>query len=114
MRIAGEVKTGFAYPWSGAMFFTASVPMRLADLSSREALSFKVRGDGRTYQLMLFFGAQPMPAMLPFAAGPEWTTVRVPLKDFQGADLSRVRAIAFTAGAPVGAFELQIDDVELK
>ena len=114
LRIAGEVKSGFAYPWSGALFFTASVPMQLADLSSREALTFKVRGDGRRYQLMLFFGSQPMPAMVPFATSAEWTTVRVPLKDFQGADLSRVRAIAFTAGAPVGAFELQIDDVELK
>ena len=114
LRIAGEVKSGFAYPWSGALFFTASVPMQLADLSSREALTFKVRGDGRRYQLMLFFGSQPMPAMVPFATSAEWTTVRVPLKDFQGADLSRVRAIAFTAGAPTGAFALQIDDVELK
>ena len=36
------------------------------------------------------------------------------LSDFNGANLSRVRGLAFTAGQPVGAFEFQIDSVELE
>jgi hypothetical protein len=63
---------------------------------------------------MLFHGSQQMPSMQSFEAGPEWKEIRIFLKDFNGADLARVRAIAFTAGQPEGAFAFRIDSVELK
>jgi imidazolonepropionase-like amidohydrolase len=116
LAVSGEIKAGFAFPWSGAMYFPATQPMQPADLSARKALVFRVRGDGRSYSAMLFSGVQmqSMPSVRPFTAGPEWTEVRIPLADFNGADLSRVRGLAFTAGQPVGAFAFQIDSVELK
>ena len=116
LAVSGEIKTGFAFPWSGAMYLPATQPMQPADLSSRKTLVFRVRGDGRHYSAMLFSGVQmqSMPSVKPFVAGPEWTEVRIPLDSFNGADLSRVRGFAFTAGQPVGAFAFQIDDVELK
>lgn len=116
LAVSGEVKTGFAFPWAGAMYFPASVPMQPADLAARKELSFKVRGDGRTYSAMLFSGAQlqSMPSIKPFVAGPEWTQIRISLSEFNGADLARVRGFAFTAGQPVGAFAFEIDDVEVK
>ncbi len=116
LAVSGEIKTGFAFPWSGAMYFPAAQAMQPADLSARKALVFKVRGDGRTYSAMLFSGVQlqSMPSVKPFVAGPEWKEVRIPLAGFNGADLSRVRGIAFTAGQPAGAFAFQIDSVELK
>lgn len=116
LAVSGEIKTGFAFPWSGAMYFPASQPMQPADLSTRKTLVFRARGDGRNYSVMLFSGVQmqSMPSMKPFVAGPEWTEVRIPLDGFNGADLSRVRGFAFTAGQPIGAFAFQIDDVELK
>jgi hypothetical protein len=40
--------------------------------------------------------------------------VRLALSAFQGGDLTQVRGIAFTAGQPHGAFELLLDDVELR
>lgn len=116
LRVAGEVKPGFAYPWAGVMFFPAAQPMAPVDLSSRSELVFKVRGDGRTYSAMLFSGAsaQGMPSVQTFVAGSEWTEVRLALSAFQGGDLTQVRGIAFTAGQPHGAFELLLDDVELR
>lgn len=116
LAVSGEIKPGFAFPWSGAMFFPAAQAMQPADLSARKALVFRVRGDGRTYSAMLFSGAQvqSMPSIRPFVAGPEWSEIRIPLDGFTGADLSRVRGFAFTAGQPQGAFAFQIDDVELK
>ncbi len=116
LAVSGEIKTGFAFPWSGAMYFPAAQPMQPADLSARKELVFRARGDGRNYSVMLFSGVQmqSMPSMKPFVAGPEWTEVRIPLSGFSGADLSRVRGLAFTAGQPVGAFAFQIDSVELK
>lgn len=116
LAVSGEIKPGFAFPWSGAMYFPASQPMQPVDLSARKELVFRVRGDARTYSAMLFSGplAQSMPSVRPFTAGPEWTEVRIPLADFKGADLARVRGLAFTAGQPAGDFAFQIDNVELK
>jgi imidazolonepropionase-like amidohydrolase len=116
LAVSGEIKPGFAFPWSGAMFFPAKAAMQPADLSARTELVFRVRGDGRNYSVMLFSGVQmqSMPSMKPFVAGPAWTEVRIPLNGFNGADLARVRAFAFTAGQPQGAFRFEIDDVEVK
>ncbi|TYT27037.1 amidohydrolase family protein [Luteimonas viscosa] len=116
LRIGGEIRPGFAYPWAGVMFFPAAQPMQPVDLSARRELVFQVRGDGRTYSAMLFSGPsmQGMPSVQAFTAGPQWREIRLPLSAFAGGDLSRVRGIAFTAGAPQGAFEFRIDRVELR
>jgi hypothetical protein len=55
-----------------------------------------------------------MPSMQAFTAGSEWREVRIPLSAFAGADIATLRAVAFTAGQPRGAFELYIDRVELR
>ena len=116
LQVRGEVRPGFAFPWSGMMFFPAAQPMQPVDLSTRGTLVFRVRGDGRTYSAMLFSGAPDaaMPAVQAFVAGPEWTQVRLSLADFAGADLTRVRGIAWTAGVPAGAFEFALDDVAVE
>lgn len=40
--------------------------------------------------------------------------MRLPLAGFAGADTSLLRAVAFTAGQPAGAFAFRIDRVELR
>ena len=94
----------------------ATEPMKPVDLSARDELVFQVRGDGRSYNAMLFSGpsAQGLPSTRTFVAGPEWREVRLRLADFPGADPSLLRAVAFTAGPPAGAFEFVIDQVELR
>lgn len=116
LRIAGEVRPGFAFPWAGVMFLPATEPMQPVDFSGRTELVFRVRGDGRRYSAMLFSGpsVQGMPSIQAFEAGPEWTEVRLPLAGFAGGDPSQLRGIAFTAGQPAGSFEFFIDHVELR
>lgn len=116
LEVKGEVKPGFGFPWSGVIFFPAQQPMQPVDLSQRRELVFHARGDGRSYQVLLFSGqaAQGMPSMQSFVAGPQWREIRVPLSAFNGADTQRVRGIAFTAGQPHGMFAFRIDGVELR
>ncbi len=116
LAIDGEIVQGAAFPWAGVVFLPGAEPMDPVDLSARRELVFQTRGDGREYQVMLLSGpsVQGMPAMRAFVAGPQWSTVRLPLADFAGADLARVRGIGFAAGAPLGRFALVIDEVELK
>lgn len=116
LRVAGEIKPGFNYPWAGVMFFPASQPMQPVDLSARRELVFQVRGDGRSYQAMLFSGPsmQGMPSTQGFIAGKEWQQVHLPLAGFNGADLAKTRAITFAATKPEGGFAFEIDNVELR
>lgn len=116
LKVSGEIGPGFAYPWAGVAFSPAPQPMQPADVSARSTLVFHARGDGRNYTAMLITGdsMQGMPAMQTFTAGPDWREVRLPLSAFAGADLKRVRAIAFTAGQPAGRFTFRIDRVELQ
>ncbi|MEN1941436.1 CIA30 family protein [Luteimonas sp. MJ174] len=116
LRVSGQIRPGFAFPWAGTMFHPGAQPMQPVDASARSELVFQARGDGRSYQAMLFSGPsmQGMPAMQSFTAGPEWQEVRIPLSAFAGADMATLRAVAITAGMPEGAFELDIDRVELR
>ncbi|MBJ6981590.1 CIA30 family protein [Luteimonas sp. MC1572] len=116
LRVAGEIRPGFAFPWAGTMFHPGAQPMQPVDASARSELVFQARGDGRGYQVMLFSGPsmQALPSMQAFTAGPEWREVRIPLASFAGADVATLRAVAITAGQPQGAFELYIDQVELR
>lgn len=116
LRVRGALRAGAAYPWSGAMLAPADRIMQPVDASGLRELVFQVRGDGRVYTAMVFSGAsaQGMPGMVPFQAGSEWREVRIPLSDFAGADLARLRGLAFVAGLPEGEFEFHIDALEFR
>ena len=54
LRVTGEVMEGFAFPWSGVMFSPGAGPMQPANLASHKAIQFWAKGDGQTYQVMMF------------------------------------------------------------
>ena len=118
LRVEGEVAaTGFAFPWSGAIFFPGEQPMQPVDFSAREVLRFRTRGDGRTYSVMLFGGSAgaTIPATVPFTATPAWTEVEIPLVRFPTATPGLIGGLAFAAQAPpAGAYTFELDDVEIR
>ena len=112
LQVTGEIKGGAPFAWAGAMFFPATTPMSPVDFSKFKELVFWARGDGREYQLMMFatqFGN--IPQSQPFAAGPEWREVVIPLKAFGGMNGSDVRGILFSADPKPGRFSFAIDNV---
>lgn len=114
LEISGEVKKGFPFPWSGAIFFPGDRPMEPADLSAARELVFWSRGDGRTYLVYMFAKSLGMmPAQQTFVAGPEWTRHAIPLSDFPGLDPTGIMGIFFGAGSELGTFQLRIDKVQL-
>ncbi len=116
MQISGEIKAGFAYPWSGAMWFPAAQPMQALDYSARTEVVFDVQGDGGRYNVMVFSGesVQGIPVMQSFVANQSWRQVRMKLADFQGADFKQLRGIAITAGDAPHAFQFTIDNFEVR
>jgi imidazolonepropionase-like amidohydrolase len=113
LEISGEMMPGI-FGWAGAMFFPGSAPMAPMNLSNKSAISFWTKGDGRTYQVMLWAKSKgALPLTKSFTAGSEWTRFSLPLSDF-GTDGHDLKAIMFAELAIPGKFTFEIDEVRLE
>ncbi len=115
LETTGTVAPGLSYAWAGPMFMPGAKAMDPVNLSAAKSLSFWAKGDGRTYQVMMFAqSAGQMPLSVDFVAGPEWKKYTFPFSAFQGIDGHDIQGIAFTAGLPAGPFKLQLDEVSFQ
>ena len=115
LETTGKVAPGLSYGWAGPMFMPGTKPMDAANLSAAKAVSFWAKGDGRTYQVMMFSQTSgQMPVSVDFIAGPEWKQYTFPFSAFQGVSARDIQGIAFTAGQPAGSFTLQLDEVSFQ
>ena len=117
LRVAGELADkGFAGAW-----VALDGRAQPADVTDFEGIRLRIRGNG-TFQLALRAG--PLPGFnyaAPVEAGTDWTQVTVPFVNLQAAregapaiDLRAVRWMGVsTRSGSTGAFQLDIDDVEL-
>jgi ABC-type uncharacterized transport system permease subunit len=115
LLITGEIAPGSPYPWAGAIFLPGLKPFAPANLSSKKEVSFWVKGDGRTYRLMLFSASRgQIPASQSFVAGPEWKRCSFPISSFQGMDGHDLEGLLFSGGPAPGKFAFQIDQVGIR
>jgi imidazolonepropionase-like amidohydrolase len=116
MRVTGEIAGGSPNPWAGPQLSPGAGPFRPADLSGAGGLSFRARGDGRTYALVVFSESRGFqPAFWMFTPGKGgWTDHRVTWDELGGLDGSDITSIVFSAGAPAGGFVLELDDVVIE
>lgn len=113
LAIKASIKSGFAYPWAGVVFFPGAKPMMPADLSHANTLKFKVKGDGAKYQVGFTMQGSFIPSNVTFTATSDWQEVRLPFSQFKGLDSSIVTMLSFNAGPAVGDYQFQIADVRL-
>ncbi len=116
MRLSGTITLGTTWSWAGILLNPGDKPMAPVDARACSELVFHARGDGRELAVVLFSGAQMAsePPRVMIRPGKDWQEIRVPLARFLGADLAQFRAIAITAGLPAGAYEFDIDSVEIR
>jgi ABC-2 type transport system permease protein len=117
LEVTGEIGNGIQYPFAGTMFFPEGPPMKgLMDYSAKKTLSFKARGDGRRYILMVISGlaVDGIPLMQDFETGPEWREVKLDMPSYSNVDWKRVRAIGVGSMGPTGPFRFEIDDVRVE
>ena len=115
LRVTGEVMEGFAFPWSGVMFSPGPAPMQPANLSGHKTIQFWAKGDGQTYQVMMFtkkLGYRP--AIQTFVAGLEWKLFTLTFAAFGDVDGIDIMAIAWAAGPKTGPFQLELDNIRLQ
>jgi len=113
LAIDATVAPGLPFAWSGVAFMPGAQPMQPANLSAARQVRFKVRGDGKTYQMMAMSQGVQMPGAKSFVAGPEWTEVTIPFSDLKGVDPAAVTMLGFNAGPQPGEYRFEIADVRL-
>jgi imidazolonepropionase-like amidohydrolase len=114
LSVSGTIDGSLPYAWYGAMWSPSDVPMRPADLSSKKALHFSAKGDGKTVRVMVFAQSKGrIPLMQSFVAGPEWEEHTMTWNDF-GTDGSDIMAVIFAGGPAAGAFQFQVDEVRVE
>lgn len=113
LRMTGTITDAVPFAWAGAMWSPGAQPMQPVDLSARSGLTFRARGDGRPYRVLVFSQSRGMvPLARDFTAPAEWTEFVMSWQDF-GINGSDVMAILFVGSPPAGSFELFVDDVRL-
>ena len=115
LSVHGEVTGAVPFAWSGAMLNPGDAVFAPVDLSLAKEIVFSARGDGQTYQLLLFTRRKGRePARHAFVAGKRWTEQRVPLSSLDPGGGSDVVGIAFVAGPRPGRYAFQLDDIALR
>lgn len=115
LRISGFIEDRPLPRWAGAQFSPGARMMAPANLSARKAITFRARGDGRTYAIMIFsLSGGFSRAEKTFVAAREWGMHRFELKDFEGCNVRTVMAVFLGGGPDTGPFELLIDDVRIE
>ncbi len=113
LAIEGEVTDVAPQPWAGAQLSPG--PMwQPVDLRDAGGLGFHLRGDGRTYALLVFTqtdGFTPSATHL-VTATDDWTRHDVTWAEL-GVEPKDVTAIMWSAGPPAGAFRFLLDGVDL-
>ncbi|MEW7848983.1 CIA30 family protein [Massilia aurea] len=113
LAVQASVAPGLPFAWSSVAFMPGTTPMQPVDLSAAKVVRFKVRGDGKTYQVMLMGAASNRPSSVPFVAGKEWAEISVPFSAFAGIEPTAVAMLAFSAGPQPGEYRFELADVRL-
>lgn len=115
LQVSGTIDPGLPFAWSGAMFSPGTVPLSPTDLSSKRAIRFSARGDGKTYRIMVFSPSRgEIPLRQTFVAGEEWKEYVFTFASFSGIDGKDVAAFLWVGGPEGGPFGFQIDGVRLE
>lgn len=116
LEVSGKIKAGFAFPWAGAFFGPGNKAMQPVNYSNAKELVFWVKGDGRTYSVMMLsnISAAGAPPSQQFATSKDWKEIRLPLDGFEGLELSSISGFSFNATGSEGEFNFMIDNVDIR
>ncbi|MGB8960044.1 MAG: amidohydrolase family protein [Candidatus Aminicenantales bacterium] len=114
LLVKGTLSDAAMVRWAGAMFIPGSMMMAPADLSSKKVLSFRVKGLGPGFSVMMFVkSAGFMPRIQTFPVSDDWREIVLPFEKF-GTDGRDIMGILICASGKPGDFAFQVDDVRLR
>lgn len=110
LRVEGEIRPGFNWPFAGVVWWPGDRPMTPTDLSNYDGLRIRIRGNQDNLRLMVFTGSgRGRPAQTRIAISPEWDEITIPFDDLQDVDTKEISGIGIYAGPEEGPFEFDLD-----
>jgi len=113
LKVIGEVKQGFMFPWSGFSYLLGKDPQSGVDLSNISAIRFKAKGGSKTTQLsvLIFQSGSMHPLQEDLILTQDWQDFKVELAQFKNLDLTDVANISIVRTQKTGQFEFMIDNL---
>ena len=114
LRIAGELKRKFNFPWAGAFISFSQDNKQPMDLRGLSGVTFDAKGTTGKYKLMLMSTKQQMrPVEVPFEVTDQWQSRTAAFSTIKPQLLSSVTGMVIVASLPTERFQLMIDNIEL-
>jgi imidazolonepropionase-like amidohydrolase len=115
LQVTGRVAPGGFFSWAGAALQPAATALAAVDMSQRQGIHFWARGDGRTYQVMLFAKSRGrIPLLHAFTAEAGWKRYDLPWSTFNGYEGHDVQLVVFAAVMPPGDFSFRLAGVGIE
>lgn len=112
LQITGTIAPALPFAWAGVNFYPGPTQWAPANLSQKTGISFWAKGDGKTYNIMIFSGSMmAMPTSVQFVASAEWQHYTFPFSQFGSVDSHEIMSIVFSGGPTPGPFIFEIDEV---
>lgn len=107
LNVSGTLRSGFAFPYAGAMWSAADVPMQPIDRRGWTRFRLKATGNLDRLRVMFFSGSNPQPIWRDVETG---GTVEIELSELAGLDLSAFQSVGIFAAEPMGEFDIVIEE----
>jgi hypothetical protein len=111
LRVTGTLRSGFAFPYAGAMWNAAEVPMQTTDRRGWTSLRLRTRGDIERLRVMFFSGNNPQPIWRDVDTG---EAIEIPLAELPGLDLAAFQAVGVFAAEPMGEYDFIIEEAAFR
>lgn len=112
--MTGAVTADFIAPWAGIGFSPGAQPLRPTNIAAARAIRFWVRGEGKSLSVMGFSPATGrLPAVAPFAVGPDWREVTIAFADLKGFNPTEAMLLLIVANQQPGPFRIEVADIRL-
>jgi len=113
LRVNGELKPGFMFPWSGIAYLLGETQQSGVDLSAVNSIVFKAKASAQTKQLsvLLFQAGSFRPIQKDIKLSEQWQTYHIALSELKDVDLTNVANISFVRTQTIGEFEFMLDDL---
>ncbi len=116
LKVSGEVKSGFMFPWSGFSYLLGENQQTGVDLSKIKSLRFRAKGGPHTAKIsvLLFQTGSFRPIQKDLKITDSWQEFDLVLSDVKNLDTSDIANISIVRAQAVGDFEFFIDELRFE
>lgn len=116
LKVSGEVKSGFMFPWSGLAFLPGESMQKGVDFSDIAFISFDAKASTKKQivSVLVFQSGSFLPFEQKIQLSKTWQGYKIPLNEFGDVDLSDIVNLSIVISKEVGTFDFSLDNLKLE